>query len=46
MILLFMMGKGLSGGQVLFLFFLLKSYVVSSCLNCLDETVQMRGHNI
>ena len=26
--------------------FCIKTYVVTPQLNCLDETVQMRGHNI
>ena len=26
--------------------FCIKTYVVTPHLNCLDETVQMRGHNI
>ena len=29
-----------------FSYFSLKSYVVTPHLNCLDETVQMRGHNL
>ena len=32
--------------MIIFSYFSLKPYVVTSHLNCLDETVQMRGHNI
>ena len=29
-----------------FCLFCIKTYVVTPHLNCLDETIQMRGHNI
>ena len=41
--------RGLSKGEYLLIIrdkFCTKSYVVTLHLNCLDETVQMRGQNI